>query len=319
MIASYDQDYHKKNNILESKESGRMPDFMIIGAMKSGTTNLFSFLGKHPAIFVPRWKEPQYFSRDHKFNLGEKFYCDHFVDARKDQIIGEGSTCYSRWPQYPNTAERIAKRLPNIRLIYLMRHPVERAYSHYGHIMQKRIIKKDGPIVSFETALSEEKEIIDASLYKMQIERYLSFFPKDQMLFLTFDEFKSSPETLLYRTQKFLGVDPINLSANGEGKPNQWGDNIANASLKKTLQNIRNIPAISSMINLLPKDTRNILYDSVVQSKAIKSVFKYNAIKKKTMLSPLTQKTRKELALRFKESTNWLEEFLDIDLSQWDI
>lgn len=300
-------------------EPGRMPDFLIIGAMKSGTTSFFNLLGRHPSIFVPYWKELQYFSRDHKYALGEKSYTEHFTEAKKDQIVGEGSTCYSRWPHYPHAAERIAARLPDIKLIYLMRHPVERAYSHYGHIMQERIVKKEGPILTFEEALRDDKEIIDASLYKMQIERYLELFERDQILFLTFDELVSSPDELLQQTQEFLGVEPINLAMNGEAKDNQWGDKIAKRRVKGVVDNIQSVFRFLGIKHLFPKNTRQYLKRAAINSKTLNTLFKTGVKNKKEVISPLRQITRERLLERLEESTSWIETFIDRKLPAWHI
>lgn len=301
----------------EINSPARMPDFIIIGAMKSGTTSLFKYLIRHPRIFDSDWKEPQYFSRDSKFNLGEKWYSDHFIDARDDQLIGEASTCYSRWPHYPHAAERIAKRLPNIRLIYLMRHPVERAYSHYGHIMQERLIRKEGKIVTFEEALEEEKEIFDASLYMMQIERYLPLFPRDQFLFLTSDELKSSPASLLQQTQEFLGIEPIDLFSQGKEKANRWGDKVSETRVRAFFEKIQRIPGLSGIISIISKDKRQRLKDTLINSKLLNSLFKTGLKDLRKNLSPLTPETRERLLIQFEEPSRRLEQFLGREFPGW--
>ena len=305
------------NSGQDLENAGRMPDFLIIGAMKSGTTSLFELLGRHPRIFFPYWKEPQYFSRDHIFNRGEKWYRDNFIDAREDQIIGEGSTCYSRWPHYPLAAKRIAERLPNIRLIYIMRHPVERAYSHYGHLMQKRMINKDCEIMTFEEALQEEKEIIDASLYMMQIERYIPLFPRDQFLFLTFDELKSSPNSLLLRAQEFLGVKPIDLTNWGEVKANKWGEEFMMERVRELIYDIGRFPAASKIKYLMSKERRQRLKDMLIRSKLLSFLYKARLEGERKRLSPLTLKTRQGLLDKFNKPTSQLEKFMGWELPSW--
>lgn len=301
----------------DQKSSGRMPDFLIIGAMKSGTTSLFEALERHPHVYAPQWKELQYFSRDHMFNRGEDFYRDNFVEARDDQIIGEGSTCYSRWPYYPHAAERIFERLPNIRLIYIMRHPVERAYSHYGHLMQERMVEKKGPILTFEEALEEEKEIIDTSLYMMQIERYLSLFHREQLLLLTLDEFKTSPEALLKRTQHFLGLDPIDLISQRTVHANKWGAKMAEERIRGVVGNIQGLYGLSKILKIVPKGSRQRLKETVIRSKFLNSLFKTGLTKKQEILTPLTPRIRQRLLKHFEEPTKQLEMFLDCKLDTW--
>jgi hypothetical protein len=318
MISLPEQDCNKKNLQKEVVPTGRMPDFLIIGAMKSGTTSLFELLGRQPQIFLPRWKEPQYFSRDNKFSLGEKWYQNLFIDAREDQLIGEASTCYSRWPLYSHAAERIAARLPDVRLIYLMRHPVERAYSHYGHLMQERMIKRKGEILTFEEALEKEKEIIDTSLYMMQVKKYLEFFPQDQMFFLTLDELKSRPAELLLRIQDFLRIEPCDLTAGKEIKANPWGHAATKVKISEFVVDMSRIPVLSRVVtNVIPKDMRQSLKKVIFQSRFLYALFNSSLKKKKKHLSPLTGNTREKLLVHFKEPTRQLEDFLGLKLDSW--
>ena len=117
--------------------SGRLPDFMLIGAMKSGTTTLHAYLSRHPGLFLCTPKEPGFFSRDERYARGLDWYRELFTDAQPEQLCGEASTCYSRWPHFENAAPRIAADVPGAKLLYITRDPVERAYSHYRHLMEE--------------------------------------------------------------------------------------------------------------------------------------------------------------------------------------
>lgn len=311
------QDSTESSDSIALVRAGRLPDFLIIGAMKSGTTSLFELLGRHPDIFVPHWKEPQYFSRDHIFNQGEQWYKNLFVDARPDQRIGEASTCYSRCTEYPLAAERIAARLPDIRLIYLMRHPVERAYSHYGHEMQKRMMYQAGPVLTFEEALEEDREIINAGLYMMQIERYLSLFQREQMLFLTLDELKSTPASLLRKTFVFLGIPPIELTAGEKVKANQWGDGMAKKRIRECIEISHRIKWLSGAVKMIPQHARTAAKEYILQSNLVNYIVKRGIKDKKQSLTPMTMETRKQLLRRFDSPTRRLEEFLGYELADW--
>ena len=311
---------NKKNTISRTKfkSNGRLPDFLIIGAMKSGTTSLFQSLDRHPQIFLAKRKEIQYFSRDHIYAKGENFYRDHFVDARKDQLIGEASACYSRWPLYPQAAERIAARLPDIHLIYVMRHPVERAYSHYGHIIQERMFGQKEEMLTFEAALEEDRDIIDTSMYMVHIERYLALFPREQMLFLTLDELKSKPQNLLRKTQEFLGVDLYDLTAQGEIRANQWGDATAETRIKNLINSLKKTPVLSHFVkNIIPTDTRQRLKEKAYHSKLLRSLFNTDLKDKNKCITPLSLITRKLLLKKFEKSTTQLEKFLGYNLDNW--
>jgi hypothetical protein len=317
MIAQGEVDALAGSDTPESELTGRMPDFMIIGAMKSGTTSLYHLLRSHPQVFLPKWKEPQYFSREHMYSLGEQFYRDIFREAKDEQLIGEASTCYSRWPHYPDVVGRIAERLPTLRLIYIMRHPVERAYSHYGHIMQERMLKKSGPIVSFEEALEQEPEIVDTSLYLMQINKYLEVFSREQILCLTFDELKEAPNELLKRIQRFLGIEEMELKRLQSTKSNQWGDKVATSRVRRVVSRLEQVQGLQKLASVIPREKRKQLRDSLVRSNFLNSLFKVGIQKKKKDLSPLTPEMREKLIERFKKPTQDLEEFLGQKIENW--
>ena len=177
--------------------------------------------------------------------------------------------------------------------------------------------RKDDNILTFEEALAEEKEIIDASLYMMQIERYLPLFCRDQMLFLTFDELVLYPEDLLQRTQEFLGVEPIDLTAQGKVSANQWGDSLVWIRIRRLIANLQRVPGLSKSISIIPQNSRQYLKETVFQSKLITSLFKAGLKEKSKCLSPLTPKTRKRLLEQFEEPTRRLEEFLGWKLVSW--
>ncbi len=317
MNAQHEREAVDGEDMSDMPLTGRMPDFMIIGAMKSGTTSLYHLLRSHPQIFLPKWKEPQYFSREHMYSQGEQFYRDIFSDAGDDQLVGEASTCYSRWPHYPDAVGRIAKRLPNLRSIYIMRHPVDRAYSHYGHIMQERMLKKSGPLVTLEEALEQEPEIIDTSLYLMQINKWLEVFDREQILCLTFDELKSTPDVLLSRIQSFLGIDQVELKRLQSVKANQWGDKVATSRVRRVVSRIEKIQGLNKIVKIIPKDTRQQLRESLVRSNFLNSVFKMGIQKKKKELSPLTPEMRNVLLDRFEQPTRELEDFLGQRIESW--
>ena len=116
--------------IERSKDGNRLPNFFIIGAAKSGTSSLFEYLCRHPEIYIPKIKETEYFSKPSVYNKGEEWYKKLFDEAKKDQLCGDASTTYSRWPHTLDAPKLIAKSVPAANFIYNMRHPVERAYSH---------------------------------------------------------------------------------------------------------------------------------------------------------------------------------------------
>ena len=114
-----------------------LPTFLIIGTMKGGTTSLYRYLRQHPEVFMPERKELNFFvdeyagppidpPEERNWSRGITWYEHQFADAERERAVGEASANYSRHPTYPGVAERIAAVVPNVKLIYVMRNPIDR-------------------------------------------------------------------------------------------------------------------------------------------------------------------------------------------------
>ncbi len=283
--------------------TGRLPDFFIIGAAKSGTSALFNYLVKHPQVFMPAVKETEYYSRDSVFSRGEGWYKNLFVDAEENQLCGEASTTYSRWPHTPDAAARIHHDAPRARLIYILRHPVERTYSHYAHHMRR------GITMTFEEALDRDGIYVDCSMYMKQIERYLRFFPKERFLILFQDRLRNDPETVLGSVERHLGLSEIDLTTEGRVTKNVSGSDFYLRS--QTTEKLKKFKALSWVADRIPPGIR----------KGAFSVFKKSCFGKRLeaqyRLPPLTDKTREELLRLFEEPNKNLEDFLGAKLPEW--
>ena len=133
------------------------PDFIIIGAMKCATSTLHEQLAVQPGIFMSELKEPNFFSDDDQYAKGMEWYLSHFKSAEAKDLCGESSTHYSKLPTYPKTIERIAKYLPDVKLIYVMRHPIDRLKSQYIHEWSQKVIS-----VEINQAIHQYPELIDS-------------------------------------------------------------------------------------------------------------------------------------------------------------
>src|SRR6185295_6140807 len=110
------------------------PDFVVIGAMKCGTSTLHVQLAAQPGFFMSEPKEPNFFSDDAEFARGEGWYRGLFAGAGEGDLRGESSTHYTKLPTHPRTVERLASELGrDLRFVYVVRHPVDRLVSHYVH------------------------------------------------------------------------------------------------------------------------------------------------------------------------------------------
>jgi hypothetical protein len=297
--------------------TGRLPNFIVIGAMKSGSTTLFTYLARHPQLFMCTPKEPQFFSRRHVWERGFDWYRGLFASARPEQLLGEASTCYSRWPHFGDVPRRLHAHVPDARLIYQMRHPVERAYSHYGHLMQIREAAGE-PILSFDEALEVYPEIVDASLYLIQIERFLPYYPRERFLFMTLDAYTDDPARELTRVQRFLQVDELDLiGMSGPVQANRAGDALQTKLWRRAVDSARALPGANVVVRLIPKPLRPKLRNWVLRSGLGRRATLRGLQQHRAKLSPLTDAARQRLVERFAEPTRQLERFLGQDLSGW--
>jgi hypothetical protein len=178
-----------------------LPTFVVIGAMKAGTTTLATHLDGHPEVFMSRPKEPQFFSQ--RWDRGLEWYEQLFEKAGDAVARGEASTTYTKLPMHPEAADRMAAIIPDARLIYLVRDPVDRMRSHWLHRVHEG--EETRPI---EQALREEPRYTNRSRYAMQVEQYLKRFPRQHLCILQAEDMYADPAQALPNVFRFLGVDP---------------------------------------------------------------------------------------------------------------
>ncbi len=206
-----------------------LPDSVILGGQRCGTSSLYKYLGRHPEIAPSLRKEIEYFTID--YGRGEGWYRAHFP-LRLRQLLarrrGKKLVTFEATPDYlfdPRAPERLAKMLPDARLIVLLREPVARAFSHYHHMA--RLGHEDLPfpeaVDAEATRLSGQIEAMERDpldrvlpfrrysyvsrgLYAEQLERWFAHFPRDQFLILTSDELFARTAETLHRIADFVGV-----------------------------------------------------------------------------------------------------------------
>lgn len=188
-----------------------LPDFLIIGAMRSGTTSLYSALSAHPEVFVAPGKELRFF--DLQYERGMDWYREQFQGSEGVVAAGEASQTYM---YDPVALERMAAHLPDARLIAILRDPVERAYSHYW-LNRSRGREP----LAFNEALEAEPErlerpsmtdrffysYVDRGRYLVQLDRVCSFYDRSDVHVMLFDDLRDHPVQALEGVFRFLGVD----------------------------------------------------------------------------------------------------------------
>lgn len=183
----------------------KLPDFIVIGAMKCGTTSLWQYLQHHPEIFLPKGiKNIEYFDGKGNWNKGLDFYRSHFTNDKHFKCIGEISTEYTKYPHVINVAKNLHSILPNIKLIYLIRHPIERLISHYVHNIGSARESRD---INEALSQRENNSYIIYSQYYLQVSQFLQYFNKDMILFVTSEQLKNNRQAALNRIFDFIGVD----------------------------------------------------------------------------------------------------------------
>lgn len=187
------------------------PDFIIIGAMKCATSTLHEQLSRQPGFFMTNPKEPYFFSDDHVYAKGLDWYSSLFSNAGPSDIRGESSTHYTKLPTYPETLHRMHSVLPGLKLIYVIREPIDRLVSHYIHERTERTIGE--PI---DRALDHHPRLIDYSRYSMQIEPFLETYGPENVLISFAERLSKRPQQELERVCRFLGYG---------GQP-RWSDDV---------------------------------------------------------------------------------------------
>lgn len=296
------------------------PNFILIGAQKAGTTALYHYLRQHPEVFMPEVKEPGFFAfegeeLDYRDAAGDpasicsytitdpERYKRLFDGVEQETAVGEATTLYLHSEK---AISRIRTHVPDAKLIAVLRHPVDRAYSAYMHAVRER----REPIDDFEEALRAEKRRVQdgwgflwryetLSRYTAPIRRYLEAFEKEQIRIYLFDEFKEETEDLVRDLYAFLGCDPsfepdTDVRYNASGTPkHSWLDRFLGRR-----------HAVKEMVKpLLPTSLRRRV-----------AMWVRNQNLQKPELPP---ETRHRLARRFEDDILELQALLNRDLGHW--
>lgn len=177
-----------------------MPDFVIVGAMKCGTSTLAAQLGAQPGMFMTTPKEPNFFSDDAVFGQGLSWYQNLFAEAAAGDLKGEASTHYTKRPTHPQALPRLASVLPDVRLIYLIRDPLARAVSHYIHEWSQGVIAGD-----LDGAFDKHPELVEYGRYGAQIAPWVEAFGAERIHVDTLEAMQSAPQAVLDRVGRHLG------------------------------------------------------------------------------------------------------------------
>lgn len=302
----------------DATHSGKLPTFLVIGASKTGTTSLHGYLAQHPDIFMSPTKEPGFFAfegnsgyvptvRTEKFVTTLEEYERLFTDARPNQHRGESSVQYLHLASQ-DIADRIRKYLPDVRLITILRHPVDHAHSTYT--MQRR----SGRIgdVPFEQIVEEEfQRFYDfdyakygyrfvARSYAHRLKAFLDNFANEQVLVCLYDEFANDPVEFVKSIFRFIGVD----------------DGFTpDMSVVRNKATFHGSAAVAFLLNR-PNPIRYLARHALPHSARIsgRELMQSLSLRPAPRLDP---KLRAQLSRRLEGEIAALETLLDRDLSHW--
>ena len=271
---------------------GRLPQFVIIGAARSGTTTISRYLRAHPDVFMAQEKEVHFFDVDETYALGVDWYKGRFAAARPDQITGEATPAYM---EKPEAVTRMAEVVPEARLIAILRNPTERAYSMYW-LARAWGAEAREPEQALHEAMrnpgSSERASQYIGSYVEQLQHVRRFYPASALMTLIFEDFSAHPDETVGRICEFIGVDPRLL-------PKQVG-------------RFRNEPrrVLSPKVHAFGERVR------ARNVRVGERILLLNS--RKVNPPPMNDQLRSELVEYFRPHNNALSQWLGRDLSDWD-
>lgn len=268
----------------------RQPSFIVIGAVKGATTWLAHQLREHPRLWLPD-AEPHYFSSE--YSRGADWYRGLFTQAPADRIIGEKSADYLA---HPDAAARIARDLPDVRLIAQLRNPVERAYSDYCMLYRRGLVGPD-PMPYLDKRQSAQSRFLTGGLYAAHLERFLGHFPREQLCILLHDDILEAPERVIAQVCAHIAVDPHVSSPAVASRKNDSATPMLPLRMRRILRPVRPLldplrgnPVLARMRTALVEPVR---------------------------YPPLTADLRRSLQDFYRNDVARLENLLKRDLSRW--
>jgi len=270
---------------MDSQEKSSVT-FLMVGCQRCGTTWTDAALRTHPQIFLPERKQSYFFDR--RYEKGINWYLERFKDVEPQHLaVGEVTTGYC----LPEAIPLMAKHLPNIKIIMVMRNPTDRAYSNF----QSR--QTDSNWSTFEEAIDSEPDLIQRGQYIDQIEQLLTFYNKDQLLLLLYDDLHENDRMYLNKILDFLGVE-TNIDTKLFGQR-------ANAAHYIKLRKLMQAVGLKTFVNALSKSW---VGDFIRKSRKNSG----------RAYKPMNQETNEKLIEHFAPYNAKLATLLQRDLSHWD-
>lgn len=294
------------------QDPNRTLDFLVVGAEKCGTTWLADMLKQHPQVFVPEEKELHYFNRkfvefpdldNYNFDKPLEWYLSYFKQASPDQVKGEICPSYL-WDE--KAAGRIYDFNPQIKIMILLRNPIEPTFSAYRFYVQRGLIRSD-----FKRALKKYGDyLLIRSSYYRQVKRYFDLFPSQNVRIMLHDDLRADSAVFLASVEQFLGVSEM-------FPPNLKEESYVTGSARFAFAN-------SLLLNLryfAHKNRLTFLLDfgrSVGFAKVLEGLRQMNRVeRRRTEVDKMDEQSRQWLRNYFHDDIQNLGKLLNRDLSNW--
>lgn len=273
-----------------------LPNLITIGAMKCGTTSLHYYLNLHPQISMSKIKELDFFVEKFNWSKGVEWYKSNFTG--KAQIYGESSHNYTCYPFFDGVPERIYSVVPEAKLIYILRDPIKRIFSEY---MQNYSDGRESRQI--EDALKNfDSPYIYRSKYYMQLEQYLKYFPKNNILIITQEDLYNNRQPTLQKIFRFLNVDDSFYCE-------EFSNMVNKSSIKRRKNRIGSLLAQLNQTDIVKR------FPCELREKIGKIIlFPFS---KKIDLPQVSENLRQELIDNIKDDTNRLRQYTGRDFKDW--
>ena len=292
----------------------KLPNFLIIGVQKAGTTSIYNYLQAHPQVYMSRIKETNFLEQDWEKFSSEKRngngivtiadYAALFENVTDEIAIGEASPNYLFY--YESSAARIKKYVPDAKLIAVLRNPVERAYSDYLMHIRDAI---DHQVISFREHIEKKANTsftILKGFYATPLKYYLEQFDAEQVKVFLYDDLCANSVEFMQDFYAYIGVDP-DFKPNTEKKVQQ-------AKIPKN-QAINNLLQSNNPFRSLAANTLKTVMPLEIRQKLRDRLINLNSQSKKAM--PLNEEDRQRAIDLYREDILQLQDLLDRDLSGW--
>jgi Sulfotransferase family len=228
------------------------PNFFIIGAAKAATTSLSSLLDAHPQAAIVPGKEPHFFSYDHVFKLGWQKYLTLYRPGRGEKAVGDASTSYSRIRYHPSVVARIHEHVPEAKIIYMVRHPLQRMESAYV----EHLGTPGGMVfTSINDAVKRQPMIVDSSRYWEVFDAYRQKFDESRIKIVWFEEYVANRTAVFQDVCRFLEIDDSRAPGDDHEKTNSR----ENAAHRMAQRGLDHLPVVT----VWDPETRKRIIDQI--------------------------------------------------------